>query len=232
MKPATAVTFVRILVALVAISLVACGGRQPTDELDAARRAVEGAADSERCAEAEYRAARNLLEQANEAFEARDYGRARQLADAAALQAERARQLAIENAEECDRRNNMTDQVTELQDTRRQPTPIDTDYEWVAVFFDFDQSSITPQGRAILDRHAEQMVANQEYRMTVEGHCDSRGSIEYNLALGERRARTVEEYLVLMGVDGARIRTVSYGAEMPVASDWNRNRRAEFRIHN
>ena len=89
----------RILSALALFALVACGGPPPTDALDAAREAVESSELAERCAEAEFRAARNLLERANEAYEARDYDRARQLAEAARQQAERAEQIAEENRE-------------------------------------------------------------------------------------------------------------------------------------
>lgn len=220
-----------LLTLSLAFLLAACGGRRPTDSMEAARNAIEMSADAEPCAEAEYRAAANLLEQAEEAFAARDYARARQLADAATLQAERARQTAIDNAEDCDRMRNMTEEVNEAQADRETNTvEVDADYEFVAVYFDFDQAALTESMRNTLNAHAEQMIANERYQMQIEGHCDRLGSTEYNLALGDRRARSVKDYLVRRGVPAGRVSTVSYGAELPVSSRDRENRRAEFRV--
>lgn len=98
------------------------------------------------------------------------------------------------------------------------------------VFFDLDQSSIRDDGRAALDRNAAWMRRWPSTRIAVEGHCDSRGTNEYNLALGERRAVAVRDYLVRLGIAADRIVTVSKGEESPVCSEddehcWQRNRR-------
>ena len=79
------------------------------------------------------------------------------------------------------------------------------------VFFGFDQSDITPQAAAVLDRQAAWMRANPTVTIRVEGHADERGTREYNLALGERRANAVREYLISQNVSGGRIATISYG---------------------
>jgi len=99
------------------------------------------------------------------------------------------------------------------------------------VFFDTDQSTIREDGRATLNKQAEWLKKYTNYQITVEGHCDERGTREYNLALGERRANAARQYLVAQGIPAARIKTVSYGKERPdpVGSDeaaWARNRRA------
>lgn len=99
------------------------------------------------------------------------------------------------------------------------------------VFFEFDQSSLSQEARATLQRQAAWMKLHQAVTVTVEGHCDERGTREYNLALGARRANASKEYLVSLGVDPARVRTISYGKERPVAlcsdeSCWSQNRRA------
>lgn len=226
-------SFVRVIgLALLAFVLVACGGRRSPDALEAARNAVLDAADSERCAEAEYRAARNLLDQANAAYEAREWARARQLAEAAQLQAERARQVAEANREDCERAAAAADTLgggTTAPTTNANPQPVLTDYQLVPVYFEFDQSGLTEEARSILSQHAQYLVAHPELRLTVQGHCDELGSSEYNLALGESRARSVVAYLVRMGVAADRLRTVSYGEEMPASmTDQDRNRRAEF----
>ena len=99
------------------------------------------------------------------------------------------------------------------------------------VFFDTDQSTIREDGRQTLGRQAEWLKKYTNYQITVEGHCDERGTREYNFALGERRANAAKQYLVAQGIPAARIRTVSLGKENPdpPGSDegsWARNRRA------
>jgi peptidoglycan-associated lipoprotein len=99
------------------------------------------------------------------------------------------------------------------------------------VFFESDQSTLTPQARATLDNQAQWLARYSQYSFTVEGHADERGTREYNIALGARRAQTVREYLASRGVNPQRMRTISYGKERPVAvcddiSCWSQNRRA------
>lgn len=103
------------------------------------------------------------------------------------------------------------------------------------VHFDLDKSELRAQDRAILDRKVPILRENPAFRLRIEGHCDERGSVEYNLALGERRAEAVRQYLVGHGIDRARLETVSLGKERPLdrASNeeaWARNRRGEFII--
>ena len=99
------------------------------------------------------------------------------------------------------------------------------------VFFDTDQSTIRQDGREVLNRQAEWLKKYTNYQITMAGHCDERGTREYNLALGERRANAAKQYLVAQGIPASRIQTISYGKERPdpVGSDeaaWARNRRA------
>jgi peptidoglycan-associated lipoprotein len=99
------------------------------------------------------------------------------------------------------------------------------------VFFETDSSELTDQARATLDKQAQWLGNYNRYAFTIEGHADERGTREYNIALGARRAETVREYLVSRGVSGQRMRTISYGKERPVAlcndiSCWSQNRRA------
>ena len=99
------------------------------------------------------------------------------------------------------------------------------------VFFDFDKFNIKPDQRKTLDRQVAWLKAHPEVLVTIEGHTDERGTREYNLALGERRANSVKDYLVLQGISAKRLKTVSYGEERPVAlgsneAAWAQNRRA------
>jgi peptidoglycan-associated lipoprotein len=101
------------------------------------------------------------------------------------------------------------------------------------VYFEFDKSDLSDEARMVLRANADFLKANGSVGVAVEGHCDERGTIEYNLALGQRRAQAVKDYLASLGVGAVRIRTVSYGEERPVAfghdeAAWAQNRRAEF----
>ena len=101
------------------------------------------------------------------------------------------------------------------------------------VFFAFDKFDLDAGARATLASNANWLRANPDIRVMIEGHCDERGTSEYNLALGERRARSVRDYLVQSGVESHRLRTISYGEERPFAlghdeGAWRLNRRAHF----
>ncbi len=101
------------------------------------------------------------------------------------------------------------------------------------VNFDFDQHLLTEQARAILDENTRYLQVNNAANVQISGHCDERGSDEYNLALGERRAIAAANYLVSMGIAPQRLGTISYGEEKPLdasnnEASWALNRRAEF----
>ena len=103
------------------------------------------------------------------------------------------------------------------------------------IHFDFDKSDIRESDRAILQKNAEVLKKFDFLRITVEGHCDDRGTVEYNLALGDKRSRVAYDYLVSLGVKADRLKTVSYGKEVPLCQDaseecWARNRRAHFTV--
>ncbi len=99
------------------------------------------------------------------------------------------------------------------------------------IYFDFDKSDIKDEFRDIVNAHAEYLAINQGVNITIEGHTDERGTREYNIALGERRANAVKRMLTLQGVSASQIRVISYGEERPAAlghdeSAWSLNRRA------
>ena len=102
------------------------------------------------------------------------------------------------------------------------------------VYFGYDRAEIRPEFKDVLNAHAGYLVANPQSRMVLEGHCDERGTVEYNLALGERRANTVKRYLVVQGVNPSQLESVSFGEERPamIGSDdasWSKNRRTEIK---
>ncbi|MBS7540173.1 peptidoglycan-associated lipoprotein Pal [Ancylobacter lacus] len=105
------------------------------------------------------------------------------------------------------------------------------------VFFDSDQTDLSPEARATLDKQAQWLQQYNRYTFTIEGHADERGTREYNIALGARRAQSVRDYLVSRGIQAHRMRTISYGKERPVAvcndiSCWSQNRRAVTVLNN
>jgi peptidoglycan-associated lipoprotein len=103
------------------------------------------------------------------------------------------------------------------------------------IYYDFDRYDLSADARTILRGNADWLKANPNARVEIEGHCDERGTNEYNLALGAKRAQTAREFLTTLGVAAGRLSTISYGEEIPVCKDqtescWKQNRRARFVI--
>ncbi len=101
------------------------------------------------------------------------------------------------------------------------------------IYFDFDTSDIRSEFYEVLRAHSEYLVANPQVSLTIEGHCDERGTREYNIGLGERRAMTIKRFFEAEGVEGSRINTISYGEERPAddghgEASWSMNRRGEL----
>ncbi len=129
-----------------------------------------------------------------------------------------------------------------MSDTKVDQTPLSFDAQGsdsgkiaglVTVYFEYDKAVLSQESRDALKNNADWMKKNAGVKLQVEGHCDNRGSIEYNLALGERRANAVVSYLKSLGVAGNRLSVISYGEEKPVVAGdseqaWAKNRRANF----
>jgi len=108
-------------------------------------------------------------------------------------------------------------------------------FENEKIYFDFDKSDLKPESQAILKKKADWLREHPEYSLRIEGNCDERGTNEYNLALGERRANSAKKFLVALGIAEERIATISYGEERPVdpghnEEAWAKNRRDEFKL--
>jgi peptidoglycan-associated lipoprotein len=159
---------------------------------------------------------------------AADADRARQEAEAAA-QAERDRQAAaererIENQRRADSLNALMSSSEEVRNTLA-----------AMIHFDLDRSNIRADDMGRLDQKVAILQANPDLRIRIGGHCDERGSDEYNLALGNRRAQASKQYLVSHGIDASRIETQSWGEERPLVDGhdenaWSQNRRDEFEV--
>lgn len=110
-----------------------------------------------------------------------------------------------------------------------------SELEGSVVYFDFDRAAIRADMRSVLDAKAQFLLEFPTVRIQVEGHCDERGTAEYNIALGHRRAQTAKDYLVSLGVSASRIDSVSFGEERPADARshelaWAKNRRAKFNV--
>jgi peptidoglycan-associated lipoprotein len=213
-------TSIAALFVLVGMSAVACGGSPPppppppvveeTPAPDPDSLAAARAAEREA-------AAMQLCQQASEAVAAGDLTRARSL-----VQQINRDYAGTECANMAGDITAKIDAITVLRER---------------INFEFDRSRITDEAAAILQRKADVLRAHPDLRISIEGHCDERGSLEYNMALGQRRAQSTVRYLVGLGISGEMFTTVSYGEERPVAQGanetaWAQNRRAEFVIGN
>lgn len=110
-------------------------------------------------------------------------------------------------------------------------------FEDQMIYFDFDMFSLTAEAREILAQKASFLKTNADYAIQIQGNCDERGTTEYNLALGERRAKSAQDYLMSLGIAKERITTISYGKERPIdpghtEEAWAKNRNAQFVIMN
>ena len=121
------------------------------------------------------------------------------------------------------------------QTAQREMMIAKTAFESESIYFDFDSSALSPVAQSVLSNKAAYMRDNPGTQVIIEGHCDERGTPEYNLALGDRRAESAKSFLVNLGLDASRFTTVSYGEENPAATGsnedaWSQNRRAKFLI--
>jgi len=114
--------------------------------------------------------------------------------------------------------------------------PSDWNITQNSIYYEFDKSTLTPMAQDTLMRHAAWLRANSDVTVTIEGHADERGTNEYNLALGDRRADSAKAYLVDLGIRASRLTTISYGEERPLCTQrneecWAKNRRGHFVIN-
>lgn len=132
------------------------------------------------------------------------------------------------------------EQPKQPEPTKPEPTPEPevkkvTESDFRIVYFDFDKYNLVDSAKRALDYNAQILKDNPSLMIRIEGHCDERGTIEYNLSLGEKRAASAKKYLADLGIDPKRLQTISYGKERPAVAGsneaaWAKNRRDEFKI--
>jgi peptidoglycan-associated lipoprotein len=206
--------------------------KPPTDLLKKAREALSSLELAKKCAPEAYRSALKMYEEAEELNKKKAYKEATQAAEAALKLAEAARKQAEENKKDCERiaaaeeigkkpgesappgvPASTSDKPREVGEGAVPSGPV---LDQVVVYFAFNRFDVQPESARILTDFVTRLAAaKMTAQIEIEGHCDARGSVEYNLALGERRAKAVRDFLVQQGIAEKNVSIISYGAERP-----------------
>lgn len=230
--------FKKLFILTFALGVLGGCASAPTEAMSAAQQALLDARGVKDCASDKFLAAQRLLDEAEALVADKKYDEAERKARAAEKLAIEAKKEGELNWDECQRRHDLAKKAaTPAAQTARVETPGHDDAGEAlllqTVYFEYDSSTLSPIAREALDQNVRWMQKNPERRIVLEGHTDERGTPEYNLALGEGRARRVREYLQQFGIDPSRVSILSYGEEKPVAfgvtpADYAKNRRVEF----
>ena len=225
-----------LILCIPALLLFACGTR-PTQLLAEAQSALADAALAKKCAPDEFEAAEKMFAKAQKLADDEKFDEAEAAARAAKKLATKAQAKALARKDEClTPPKPPTDPNDFIDDSGPGADAEAGDGGGMeTVYFDYNSSDLTDGARAAMTSNADWLRRNPTVVITVEGHCDNRGSTEYNLALGEKRAKVTRSYLISLGVGAERLGIVSYGEEQPMDyaetdTAHGRNRRAEFRV--
>ncbi|QDG54306.1 peptidoglycan-associated lipoprotein Pal [Persicimonas caeni] len=207
--------------------------KPPKKALSDAQQALLDARGVKDCASDKFKAAQRLLDEAEELSKQEKYEEAERKAKAAQKLAREAKLEGEANWEDCQKKKQLADKAENPEPVEEEDEEVDEQLTLDTVYFSYDSSELSADARAVLDENVRWMKKHTDKRVVLEGHTDERGTPEYNLALGESRARRVKQYAVQMGVDGDRLSILSYGEEKPAAfgataSDYAKNRRVEF----
>lgn len=243
MKPKHQVLpFVLLALLLASLSLTGCASNPPKKEREEAEQAFLSAGLAERCATLTYQSGRQALDTARRLVSEKKYKEARHHFVVAKNLFEQARQEAEANPD-CLKDADKTGGEDAGDGSRTvgsgmgapgdPSNPESPNYELRMVHFPFNSDELTSQTTTMLERHARWMILHPQAQVRIEGHCDERGGMEYNLSLGERRAAAVKDFLVSRGVNPDSLTLISYGEERPLnpastEEAWAQNRRAEF----
>ena len=216
---------IMFIVFSVSVFINSCAPKKPKVDQAAIMREQERAAEETRLKAEE--------EERRKFDEAMKVEQERRAAEEARLKAEEEARLKAEEEkrveeERLKEEGEITPQVAREAETKAVPQLGD-------IHFDFDKSDIRADSREILQKNADWLQNNPDIKIQIEGHCDERGTAEYNLALGERRAMSTKKYLISLGMSADRIYTISYGEELPIDPNhgedaWAKNRRAHFLV--
>ena len=228
--------------------LCSCAGNPPKDERELAEKAFADAEAGKDCDREDYLAAEELLRQAREEINNKNYDKAKELFNAVKEKSDAIAEYVKKNPDKClpkkDVKGNGEDDgsikeedTTSSEEVNPSFDPKNPEMDFQVIHFEYNQYAVLEEDLQKIDLMAQWMVNFPERVVRIEGHADERGSNDYNLSLGEKRAMEVKNKLIQAGIDSARIKIVSYGEEHPVdtASNeeaWFKNRRAEFKREN
>jgi len=230
--------FKNVFVFVALLSLWGCPKQLPQPEIDAAKKAFSDLDKTKDCAPETYKAAKATMDRAQALLKEERYDEAKTALLAAKKLAEKARKECEEKKKHDEEEARRKKELEAQNAARQAPAPVQEEKgpeELLTVYFGFNTSELSDEIRQALSNNAEYMRIHPDIRVQIEGHCDERGSTEYNLALGERRALSVKQYLSKIGVDPNRMEIISYGEERPAdmgssEQAYEHNRRAEFRV--
>ncbi len=236
-----------VVTGILVLGLLAGCGREAKERIEDAKQAVEQArkAEAPEYASDEFRSAEESLLLAQKQYDDRSFEEAEVSAGIAETRAVEAREKAMaqkakaeieEEKEEV--KEELAYNVSSLFGETQIREPSEEEQARVAlhdVHFSFDSSEVSKAARGVLALNAEWMKEHPSIKVEIEGHCDERGTEEYNLALGARRAKKVYDYMLSLGVSASRMRTISYGESVPLdpahnETAWAKNRRAHFAV--
>jgi peptidoglycan-associated lipoprotein len=226
---------VTVFMALALVFVASCG-KEAQKAIDAAQAAINDAktAGAEQYAPQEYKSAEDYLGKARDQYKAKSFDPAKASAISAKDQAELAKKRALERKAAEDASKTPVQSTGGYNASSLEGGAQDDSKAILKdVHFDYDKSDLSDESKSTLVNNAKWLEQNPDQKVTIEGHCDERGSTEYNLALGERRAKSVRDYLVGLGIDHGRLSIISYGESLPLdpghnEAAWAKNRRAHF----
>jgi len=222
-----------LLVAAIAMTLAFGCAKPPKAERELAEKAFRSAAVGKDCDRENYLAAEELLNKAREEVNKKNYDKAKELFLKVKEKSDAIVKYYQTHPDECLPKKKVVKEEEEEVEEIQNPAE-DPDLDFPVIHFELDQYDIREEDMASVELMAKWMLNFEEKVVRIEGHADERGSIDYNMSLGEKRAKEVKNKLIQLGVDAKRIKIVSYGEERPVdpASNedaWYENRRAEFK---
>lgn len=227
--------------------ICSCAENPPKDERELAEKAFADAEAGKDCDRENYLAAEELLNQAREEINKKNYDKAKELFKAVKEKSDAIAKYYRDHPDECmkdkNKNGNGEDDGKIGEEDVNQKTvdpnadPRNPDMDFQVVHFEYNEYAILAEDLPKVDLMAQWMINFPERVVRIEGHADERGSVDYNLSLGEKRAMEVKNKLIQAGIDSARIKIVSYGEERPIdpastEEAWFKNRRAEFKREN
>lgn len=222
------------IIAAIMLGLFSGCAKPPKAERELAEKAFKDASIGKDCDKENYLAAEELLNKAREEVNKKNYAKAKELFAAVKKKSDEIVKYYQSHPDEClpkkkEVKKEKKEDIEEVEDPAKNP-----DAEFQPVHFDYNEYSIRSEDMPKVELVSRWMVNFSEKVIRVEGHADERGSIDYNMSLGEKRASEVKDKLIQLGIDSKRIKIVSYGEEKPVdpasnESAWYENRRAEFK---